>query len=363
MFDYEQEDNNDTEVYHDKKDISEYMRYIIRLESIFRTLRSPPTFIVPPQKLKPSKPSPWIVSMRVITPLLHPISQEQISVTTSNHTSSNESGDNEKVIANNTLSLLANLPSHMTMSGTQIQQTIQQSLFSGNLDKRMIPRLLFTCTNVNNELYEAELAYEDLINHRNQMAFDKLNWKTYLEQIHYGIFTYDTTTADEESVRVQYEDETRDLLKLTLLSPLTPSSPLKLKYEFELCAVRSQSQFLERIQSIVYDQTVYSTQLYRKRIQEDQKTIQQLEKELKETRSRLLASEDRLALFQSGNTNYSNAFGGSSNDVLDDITSKVNVTASNNNNNKNKLKRKAPMSLINPNQKKRKAGISGARIK
>ena len=192
------------------------------------------------------------------------------------------------------------------------------------------------------------------------MSLDRLNWKTYLEQIHYGIFMYDAVPSvsdEDQSVRVQYEDETRDLLKLTVLAPLSLSSAVKLKYEFELCAVRAQSHFSERLQSLVFDQTVYSTNLYRKRVEEDQKTIRQLEKELNETRQRLMSTEDRLALFQNGNYQPSNMgsdmlIGDSSDLNRQPTTPKV-----------NKLKRKAPVSLINPAQKERRGVIGGAKIK
>ena len=158
----------DEELYNDRKDLNEYIKFVIRLESIFRALRSPPSYIIPPTKQRKNTNSPWLVSLRVVTPLLHPISHEQITVTTSNQTtnSQNEEKPSNTNRAANTLSLLANLPSHATISGTQIQQTIHQSLYnastSGIVDKRMVPRLLFTCTNISDEFYEAELTYEGL---------------------------------------------------------------------------------------------------------------------------------------------------------------------------------------------------------
>jgi hypothetical protein len=372
-----------------KKEHAEYMKEVVKLESIYCLLGSMPTFSSNGTEVKSKrKHAPWVLAMRVVTPLLHPISQELITMVTSSNCSLNSADEKRTKSVGaptsvDTLSLLANLPAHM---GHSFQLTLDKAAKGQHIERRRTPRILFTCTNAVDELYETELSFEDLLKSKYQMEIDNLSWENYLKQMHKAIFSYScrednnnniilsseqpNNYDDRDMVHVQYEDESCDLLKLSLFSTCSIdncSNNLRLKYEFELCAVRDPSQFDEKLQALVIDQTIYSTNLYRKRMLEDIVYIKNLEADLANVKRKLAVSEDKLTLFQS---NYQlNVAIGSMVVGDDNIISIGNSDSSKENNgsslvNGNKQnKRKPPKNLLNPGYKKRKTIVEGVKIK
>ena len=392
------DDDDSYESFARKREMTEYIRTVISLETIFKTYRGQPTYLAPPKNSSSTKSHvPWIISMRIITPVIHPISKETMAITTSNCNLSSELFVNKKnggssllrenkevsSVQIDTLSLLANLPSHMsTVSGTHITSTIKQTfergITGGSIQKNIVPRLLIVCTNVLDELYELEATFEDLLRLKTCMGMSHLSWETYLKQIHYALHIYcndQLENVDEEdchrSVSIAYEDDSKDLMKLTLVSPLRSSntdggssdSMIKLKYEFELCAIRCETQYSEKMVSFVYDQTQFSSELCKKRLH-DQKRIQDMSREIMELKQKLLLTEDRLALFSNHPCNHHHAMTSlnSNHQIHLEEGNKENSSESNDAANK-QAKRKPPKNLLNPAMKKRKAQAGGIKIK
>jgi hypothetical protein len=114
------------------------------------------------------------------------------------------------------------------------------------------------------------------------MSMDRLTWVDYLKHMHRGLFLYfiqpNESQQDEENehVRIEFDEEnaeSKDLLKLTIMSPLLetedPSNDgpqVRLKYSFQLYAVRDPSDFNDKLQTLVFDIGTYSANLYRTRV-------------------------------------------------------------------------------------------------
>ncbi len=190
------------------------------------------------------------------------------------------------------------------------------------------------------------------------MNMDKLTWSDYLKHMHRGLFLYFISQEEtDEFLRIEFDQEnaeSKDLLQLTILSPLlqdeTQGPQIRLKYSFTLYAVRDPTDYNDKLQSLVFDIGTYSANLYRTRVLEDKETIAQLKRELREKSEHLQDAQDQLSLFRPAPIN-------------DDPISLQKQT--NNEEEKRKeqkgVKRKAPKSLLNPAQKRR-AGGGGARI-
>lgn len=114
------------------------------------------------------------------------------------------------------------------------------------------------------------------------MNMDQLTWSNYLNHMHRGLFLYfmqseEDQQQDSEHVRVEFDEEnaeSKDLLKMTIMSPLIVSDnssssdepQIRLKYIFQLYAVRDANDFSDKLQSLVFDMATYSENLYRARV-------------------------------------------------------------------------------------------------
>ncbi|KAL9643475.1 hypothetical protein ABK040_010089 [Willaertia magna] len=392
----------------DKAEFIEYTKQVLKLESI--------------HKITHINNQPYLVSLRVIQSSKHPITNEIYHLTTSNQTF-NSIGNNVHLPNQNTASLLANLQQQtIATSGLQTLNTCKQSLENlQNLEritekeKDACPKLLFTCSNINDEFYEIELGFDELSEHKRKISLNYLSWANYLNHLHYGLFIYklkedEDEEENEDSIVLQFDEENReskDVLQLLVYAPLksvhssnnnestngnnnnedesnsqsssnsnnskasasleknTSTHPsIRLKFSFELYAVRDISDFTSKLQTLVFDLALYNATLYETRVLRDRKVIGELRKELQETKKKLRNAQDRLILYNPSSSNITGNAGsnvngeqgyqsGSSSDQ-DNQNKKSNKNAA--------TKRKAaPRSLLNPNQK-RITGKKGAKI-
>jgi hypothetical protein len=381
--DHEEDEQNDTIV--QDKEFREYIANVAALESIHKIVHVQhyTSSKKKKQEKRKTKTKPYLLSLRVVTPAKHPVSSATTLITTSNQTFSN-SGQSARTLGSssiplapyqkpslNTVSLLAGFTSNLSLTFHDI---IREGENLNN--KEMAPRILLTYTNVRDEFYESELTYDELSMHRKDMNMDKLTWSDYLKHMHRGLFLYyikpdENETNDEEQVRIEFDeenDDSKDLIKVTITSPLLDSGDflssdrpqIRLKYAFQLYAVRDPNDFSDKLQSLVFDMAMYSTNLYRTRVIEDKKTIDDLRKQLREKSEQLQDANDRLSLFQPSGYNDDPIAAKKQQNVHTEIGGDHDSDSSK----KSKTiltKRKAPKSLLNPAQKRR-AGGGGARI-
>ncbi|KAL0479018.1 hypothetical protein AKO1_007951 [Acrasis kona] len=353
----------------DEQDFKQYLSCINTLESIHKVVQV--QHKVNSRKNK-TKTKPYLLSLRVVTPVKHPVSSETALLTTSNQTFSDGRPTAPHKSAANTVSLLAGITTNMhQLSGTLTYNEVVRE--GANSNKRdMAPRILLTYSNIKDELYECELPFDELSAHRKEMNLDKLTWNDYLKHLHKGLFLYFIQSEDnqeEEHVRIEFDDENAeslDLLNVTIMSPLIgpqdSSEPkIRLKYTFQLYAVRDATDYTNKIQTLVFDIATYSSNLYRTRVIDDKNTIEDLKRQLHEKKDQLQDANDRLSLYQP-NANYNDdinknndfdvGVGGFIDDQQDDVQNAKKTST---------LKRKAPKSLLNPAHKRRTTG-KGAKI-
>lgn len=127
---------------------------------------------------------------------------------------------------------------------------------------------------------------------------------------------------------------------------------IKLKYTFELAAIRDAQEYMEKTCNLVFDLAAYTSQLYAKHQQEKQH-VEQLQKEVIEVKSKLSIAEERLVLLEHPASTTAHLIDGGMND--DDAHANKNAS------NKRGMKRKAG-ALIHPAEKRQKR-TKGAQIK
>lgn len=154
-----------------------------------------------------------------------------------------------------------------------------------------------------------------------------MTWESYLKHLKDGLHKAD-------DIQTRFTDESKDLLQLTINCPI--NSSIKLKYKFELVAVRDEMP--TKLAALVFDLAHYTDLLFIKRTSQDEKEIEKLKAELEEVKGKLALAEQR-----AGNQSSEELF----------ISSQKPKS-------KTLKKRKAPKSLLNPAQKRRKA--KGAKI-
>nr|CAG4713321.1 unnamed protein product [Naegleria fowleri] len=407
---------------------------------------------------------PFVVSMRVIRPILNAITSDIHHITTSNHTLTLNGMDQHNIALNqNTMSLLDGMvqqqQQHLYLSSIVVGTAFDSSsslnhqnqggmnhpsgsMGPGSLDpsqwqqsllaplhsnasltrehKEQSLRLLFSCTNGSDEYYECDLGFEELQEHRRKISMNHLSWSNYLKYLRNGLFYFGSSSmerlqqetlmsgqnvhnnttigissnssnnhglssADDPTlshVSLQFDEEnkeSKDILQLVIYSPLqqqsmmsvshpksssssttttlppssetgqkagsssltsTTNSPsIRLKFLFELYAVRHVVDFTQKVQQLLFDLVSYNSSLSEVRLLKDAKLISDLRRELQETKQKLRQAQDRLILYQPGGDVGSGYNSGSS----DSDHEKKSSTAA---------KRKAPKSLINPNQKR-----------
>jgi len=393
----------------DKMEFIEYTKQLSKLESI--------------HKITHINQIPYLVSLRVIRPCRNSITNDTYNLTTSNQTFSNQHQNDHNTGAKfafpqvtgihlpnqSTVSLLAALQ-HSLAGGAHSASIVgQQTMptmtldYLQNLDKITDKhkenglKLLLTCTNINDEYYEAELGFDELQEHRKKISMSHISWANYLNYLHYGLFIYrcsnkstnvvglgkavsdnDDDEMSETSISLQFDEENRDskdVIQLVIYSPLKVlnqassdsneddqnatttdknSLSIRLKFLFELYAVRHISDFTNKLQQLVFDLALYNSTLYETRVLQDSKTISELRRELNETRQKLRQSQDRLILYQpNANVTPSSTLDGEYNSGSSSDQEKKSKN--------NAPKRNAPKSLINPNQKRR-TQAKGAKI-
>lgn len=72
---------------------------------------------------------------------------------------------------------------------------------------------------------------------------------------------------------------------------------IKLKYTFELAAIRDSQEYMDKTSHLAFDLASYAAQLYAQRIQ-DKQLFEQVQKELAETKQKLATTEERLSLLE-----------------------------------------------------------------
>lgn len=152
-----------------------------------------------------------------------------------------------------------------------------------------------------------------------------MTWDSYLKHLRDGLHQAD--------VEAKFTDESKDLLQLTVHCPI--NSSVKLKYKFELVAVRDEMPL--KLAALVFDLAHYTDLLFLKRTNQDEKEIEKLKKELEDVKGKLTLAEQRLGS-QAGE------------ELIVAQKPKTKILK----------KRKAPKSLLNPAQKRIKA--KGAKI-
>ncbi|KAG2370799.1 hypothetical protein C9374_005996 [Naegleria lovaniensis] len=139
------------------------------------------------------------------------------------------------------------------------------------------------------------------------------------------------------------------------------SASIRLKFLFELYAIRHVVDFTQKVQQLLFDLVSYNSSLSEVRLLKDAKLISDLRRELQETKQKLRQAQDRLILYQPGGGAMTSSTSGG---VSGDVGSGYNSGGSSNSDHEKKTattKRKAPKSLINPNQK-RVTQTRGAKI-
>ncbi|EFC46403.1 predicted protein [Naegleria gruberi] len=258
--------------------------------------------------------------------------------------------------------------------------------------KQQALRLLLTCTNGGDEYYEADLGFDDLQQHRKKISMNHISWANYLQYLRNGLFIYKRgeksvgmDDPSESDIVLQFDEEnkeSKDVLQLVIYSPLKsiPQSSssdqqqdnsqhssssntagssallnIRLKFLFELYAIRHISDFTQKLQQLLLDLVCHGNALSEIRALKDAKLISDLRNELQETRQKLRQAQDRLILYQPSTTSGAHDLGGLG-AAADDGSSSSDQERKN-----SAPKRKAPKSLLNPNQKKR-GQAKGAKI-
>jgi hypothetical protein len=149
------------------RDFRDFLANVVTMESIHK--------VVQVQHQTPLKKKitvrPYMLSMRVVTPAKHPVTELTTLLTTSNQTFSNNNTVGSIPPApyqqtfQTTISLLAGVTTNMqAMSASLSYNDVVRDGGNSN-DKDMAPRILLTYTNVKDEFYECELTFEELSNH------------------------------------------------------------------------------------------------------------------------------------------------------------------------------------------------------